>query len=155
VFFPHKLSIAICLASVITVNAAKPGIVSDAVDAAEWMAKALSSSGYKADFTLDSLREVDRFLDEQAPGGKPKPNGLLSKDLGPRIFALGAYVGETIRRQAEGQWRGDDGDPRAEINLAVQLKSGAIIWPMQRVMKRFEHGAADGIYIYGIAILRQ
>ena len=49
-------------------NAAEPKIVTDALDAAEWMAKALSSSGYKADFTLDSLKEVDRFVDDQAPG---------------------------------------------------------------------------------------
>jgi hypothetical protein len=51
-------------------NAAEPQIVKDAVEAAEWMAKALSSSGYKADFTLDSLKEVDRSVDDQARGGK-------------------------------------------------------------------------------------
>jgi hypothetical protein len=45
------------------------------------MARALSSSGYRADFSLESLREVDRFLEEQAPGGKPKQGGLLSEDF--------------------------------------------------------------------------
>jgi len=151
---PYKSAIAMGLASVMIVNAAEPKIVSDAVASAEWMANALSSSGYKANFSLDSLREVDRFLDDQAPGGNPKPGGLLSQNRGVRLFALGAYVGEVIRRQAEGQWQGDDGDPKAEINLAVHLKSGAICWPVQRVMKRFKNGAEDGIYIYGIALVR-
>lgn len=134
-------------------NAAEPEIVKDACAAAEWVAQALSSSGYKADFSLDSLKEIDRFFDDQAPGGNPKPGGLLSQDLGSRIFALGAYVGEVIRRQGEGHWQGDDADSEAEINLAIQLKSGAI-WPMQRVMKRFKNGPEDGIYVYGVIVLR-
>ena len=81
--------------------------------------------------------------------GNPKPGGLLSDHLGARIFALGAYVGEVIRRQGAGQWRGDDNDPKGEINLAIQLKSGTIFWPMQRIMKRIKNGPEDGIYVYG------
>ena len=130
-------------------NPTEPKIVSDALSAAEWIAKALSSSGYRANFSLNSLKEIDRFLEEQAPGGNPKPGGLLSQDLGARIFALGAYVGEVIRRRAKGEWQGDDSDPDAEINLVVRLKDGDIIWPVQRVMKRFKNGAEDGIYHYG------
>ena len=42
-------------------------IVSDVLASAEWIAKALSSSGYQADFTLTSLGEIDRFFDEHAP----------------------------------------------------------------------------------------
>ncbi|HLI22272.1 MAG TPA: hypothetical protein VKV32_14190 [Stellaceae bacterium] len=68
--------------------AEQPHIVSDALGASEWMAKALSSSGYKADFSLESLHEIDRFFDEQAPAGKARPRGLLSEQLGQRIFGL-------------------------------------------------------------------
>src|SRR5580692_3116415 len=117
------------------VDAAEPEIVTDANAAAQWVATALSSSGYKADFTLDSLKEIDRFLDDQAPGRNPKPSGLLSEDLGARLFALGAYVGEVVRRQGSGRWQGDDANPQAAINLTVELKSGAKFWPVQRVMK--------------------
>ena len=149
----YKAVIAtLCLASAIMANATEPQIVKDAVEAAEWMAKTLSSSGYKADFTLESLKEVDRFVDDQAPRGKPKAGGLLSDHSGTRIFALGAYVGEVIRRQGGGQWRGDDNDPKGEINLAIQLKSGTIFWPMQRIMKRIKNGPEDGIYAYGITM---
>jgi hypothetical protein len=38
----------------------------DAAKGAEWVAKALVISGYRADFSLDTLREVDRFFDEHA-----------------------------------------------------------------------------------------
>jgi hypothetical protein len=127
-------------------------IVSDALSSADWIAKALSSSGYHANFSLKSLKEIDRFFDEQAPGGNPKPGGLLSQNLGPRIFALGAYVGEVIRRRTKGEWLGDDSNPDAEVNLALRLKANNIIWPVQRVMKRFKNGAEDGLYHYGFMI---
>jgi hypothetical protein len=130
-------------------DAADTKIVKDTLDAANWAATALPGVGYKADFTLDSLKEIDRLFDEQAPEGKPKPGGLLSDQLGSRIFVLGAYVGEVIRRHYGGEWLGDDADPDAEINVAVRLKSGGIIWPIQRVAKRFKNGPEDGIYIYG------
>jgi hypothetical protein len=124
-------------------------IVSDALASAEWIARALSQSGYKADFTLDSLKQIDRFFEEQAVNGRPKAGGLLSEQLGARLFAIGAYVGEVIRRQNRGEWHGDDNDAQAEINVAVRLKNGTILWPVQRVMKRFKNGAKDGIWIYG------
>jgi hypothetical protein len=60
---------------------------------------------------------------------------------------------ETIRRLGDGQWRGDDGDPNPEFNVAVRLKSGRIFWPMQRIMKRLLNGPEDGIYVYGAGIL--
>jgi hypothetical protein len=131
------------------VGNSKASVVADAISASEGIARALSRSGYRADFSLASLKEVDRFLDEQAPGGTPKRKGLLSQDLGTRLFSLGAYVGETVRRLAGGQWEGDDDDPDAEINVAVRLTTGAVIWPIQRVMRRYENGDEDSVYAYG------
>jgi len=74
-----------------------PSIRDDIQTAAEWIATALTASGYKADFTSNSLLEIDRFLSEHSRGGKPVPGGLLSESLGSRIFALGAYSGEVVR----------------------------------------------------------
>ena len=130
-----------------------PKIVLDARGAAEWMAKALSMSGYKADFSLDSLREVDRFFDEHTSKGKACSGGLLAEQLGQRIFSIGAYIGEVIRRQAGGRWLGDDSDLQAEINLSLRLRKRTLIWPTQRAMKRFKNGPEDGIYIYAVMIL--
>jgi len=133
---------------------AEPKIITNARSAAEWMAKALTSSGYQANFSLSSLREVDRFFDEQTKDGKSKPGGLLSEKLGQRLFGIGAYIGEVIRRNAGGRWQGDDADPQAEINLSLRLKNGVTIWPVQRAMKRFRNGAEDGIYAYGALIIK-
>ena len=128
-------------------------IVRDVRIYADWIAKALNASGYKADFTLESLKEVDRFIDEQSRDGQPRPGGLLAENLGSRLFGLGAYVGETIRRQGGGTWSGDDSDPEAEINVELQLANGTRLWPVQRVMKRFRNGASDLVYPYGVVAL--
>lgn len=44
----------------------------------------------------------------------------------------------------------DANDPEAEMNIAVVLASGAVMWPVQRVANRFKNGPEDGIYVYGI-----
>jgi hypothetical protein len=136
-------------------DAFRPSIVRDAVEAADWMAKSLAGWGYKADFSLDSLKEVDRFIDDEAPGGKPKPGSHLSQQFGANMFGLGAYLGETIRRLGEGQWEGNDRDAWPEVTLAVRLKSGAMVWPTQRMIKRFENGVENGLYPYGVVILSE
>jgi hypothetical protein len=127
-------------------------IIADAPVGAEWIAKSLNSSGYKADFSVASLKEVDRFIQDAAPNGEPKPGGLLSKDFGNRVFALGCYVGEVIRRSVGGEWKGNDDDPMAEINLELHLKDGSTIWPIQRIMKRIKNGEEDSVFAYAVAI---
>src|SRR5271163_3664047 len=116
-------------------------IVEDVTTAAECIAMALSSSGYRADFSPSGLWELDRFFDEHSRGGEPIPGGLLSENLGSRIFGVGSYLGEVIRRHAGGEWHGDDSDPEAEFAVELRLKDGTKCWPIQRAMKRLKNGA--------------
>ena len=121
-------------------------------ESADWISQALSSSGYCADFTPQSLREIDRFFDEHGLNGEARPGGLLSSGLGQRIFALGSYIGEVVRRKLGGRWVGDDSDPEAEVNVELQLADGTHCWPVQRAMKRFKNGKEDGIAAWGIGL---
>jgi hypothetical protein len=130
----------------------KPSLIEDAAKGAEWIAKALAGSGYRADFSLDSLREVDRFFDEHTRNGQAVQGGLLEQQLGARLFALGAYCGEVIRRKAGGTWSSGDTGPEAEIDLALVLPNGTTLHPVQRVMKRFRNGAEDGLFAYASVI---
>lgn len=127
-------------------------VIEDATKASTWIATALSSSGYVADFSAASLWQIDCFFDDQAQGGTAKPGGLLSQDLGSRLFAVGAYIGEVIRRERGGEWEADDKDPQGEVNIAVRLADGTVCWPVQRAMKRFKNGPEDGIAAYGAGI---
>jgi hypothetical protein len=127
-------------------------LIEDAQAGADWVAAALTASGYRADFSAASLGEVDRFFDKHARAGKPVPGGLLSDQTGYRIFALGGYVGEVLRRGVGGEWQANDLDPRGEVNVTLRLSDGSVIAPMQRVFKRLTNGAQDGIAFYGASL---
>jgi hypothetical protein len=66
---------------------------------------------------------VESFFEDHRENGRPTPGGLLHEDLGRHIFALGAYIGEVIRRYRGGYWTGDDDDPAAEVNVVLHLPS--------------------------------
>jgi hypothetical protein len=127
-------------------------LTDDIDSAATWIAQALQSSGYRADFSAESLWSIDRFFDDNSHDGQPKRGGLLASNLGSRMFALGAYVGEVVRRNAGGTWQSNDEDPQGEINVEVVLADGTMLWPVQRVMKRYKNGPEDGIAAYGAAL---
>jgi hypothetical protein len=124
----------------------------DITDAADQIARALRSSNYRANFSPESLWDIDLFFDDHCVDGQPKPKGLLSDQLGQRLFAIGGYVGETIRRNRGGEWHANDADPQGEINIELKLPDGGRVWPVQRVMKRLKNGAEDGIAVYGLAL---
>ena len=127
-------------------------IIEDAQRAAEWISQALQSSGYRADFSPESLWQIDFFFDDHSRNGEAIEGGLLAEDLGKRLFALGAYVGEVLRRNIGGEWYGDDADPQAEVNIELRLATGVKCWPVQRVMKRFKNGPENSIAVYGIGM---
>ena len=48
----------------------------------DWVALALRSCGYAADFSIDSLKEIDRFFDEHVHDGEAVPGGCLRNSSG-------------------------------------------------------------------------
>lgn len=123
------------------------GLIDDIRASTRWVILALLSSGYKADLTVESMREIDRFFDEQNT-----PDGILSKNRGTILFSLGCYIGETIINNFGGCWITDDNDPQGEMNIAVKLLDGTTLFPVQRCMKRYQNGADDSIYAYVYAL---
>lgn len=121
-----------------------------------WIVKAFEADKLDLDYTLDSFRTIDEFFDLHSKKGKAKTNGRLSRDRGAILFAIGAYVGETIIRNVPGAiWVAKDSDPMGEMNVEVKLPKGGTIWPMQRVIKRFQNGPEDGIYAYGAVVIKE
>lgn len=116
----------------------QPSLEDDIRSASEWVVNALNVSGYTADYSLESMKEVDRFFDEQSGEG-----GIISRNRGQIIFALASYIGETVIRLHGGKWSGSD-----EINMSVELDGGTVIFPTQRAMKRYRNGPEDSIYAY-------
>ncbi|WP_409055545.1 hypothetical protein [Streptomyces sp. SYP-A7185] len=113
---------------------------------ADWIASALDSSGYQADFSLGSVRDVERFMTEHGKSGTAVEGGLLAAGLGARLFGVGCYVGATIRLSLGGVWEADDSDPAGELNVRLRLASGSVSWPVQRV----QNGPEDSLTAYAV-----
>ena len=125
-------------------------LLTDLQAAAEWASTFFRANDYVLDFSPWSLNEVDRLFDEHTSSGNAKPDGLFAEDLGIRVWALGAYVGEVFRRNAGGSWHLSPSDPDSEIDVEFHTSTGYICWPIQRVMKRMRNGAEDAIAPYGM-----
>ncbi|WP_077379944.1 hypothetical protein [Mesorhizobium prunaredense] len=121
--------------------------------AAQWISNALQSSNYRADFSPQSISEVERFFREQTKDGEPISDGLMAQDIGPRLFALGSYCGEVLRKELGGHWLTNDDDPEGEINAALEAANGVTCWPMQRVMKRLR-SSEDDLVVWAEGIRR-
>ncbi len=106
---------------------------------------------------MDSLLEVDRFFIKNMRNGKPKKGGRLAKKgFGPILFSIGSYVGETIIKNVKGsKWITDDTDPEGELNVSLKLPNDGEIWPIQKVMKRFQNGSEDAIYPYAHTVTNE
>ncbi|MBC8025447.1 MAG: hypothetical protein H7Y89_05625, partial [Steroidobacteraceae bacterium] len=116
-FFLSKFSVALVLLAPLLAVApratAEPGynsrmttLLQDIPSAAVAASHALKQSRYAADFAATSLWQVERFFEDNSSNGKPR--GDLARDTGKRLFAIGCYVGEVVRRTRGGEWRADD-----------------------------------------------
>jgi len=99
-----------------------------------------------------SLWEVDRFVDENFRDGVPHTRRAQRRFAGMidptgRIFgiALGAYVGEVIRRGLGGRWAGDESDPTPDVSIELQLPTGVTITPVLRCARRLTRGPQDSV----------
>ena len=119
-------------------------LAEDIIKMSDWIVLAMQSSGYKLDYTIQSMKEIDRFFDEQKRNG-----GIIEKgNRGAIIFAIGSYIGETAKRLYGGDWITDDNDPKGEIKAAFKFKDGSVIYPMMKVIKRYSLGKEEEIYGY-------
>ena len=122
----------------------RPTLREDIPKASAWLKEAMASSGYRLDGSVESFRELDRFFEEQM-----RPGGILDGQVGNKLFAIGCYMGEVFRERLGGTWETDDTDPQGEISIAVRFPDGAVCWPVQRAMKRYQD-SEDGLYAYGL-----
>ena len=121
-------------------------LLNDIKAQAGWAVKAFGADGYKLDYSFTSLMEVDRFMLANSKNGSPIKGGRLTKNLGPVVFSIGAYIGETLIKLVPGaKWQVDDDDPQGEITAAAIFPDGSQVWPMMKMMKRYQNGPEDSI----------
>lgn len=113
----------------------------------EWIVDIMETSGYRADYSMESLKEIDRFIIEE-----DRAEGLLSKDIGKTIFALGSYVGKTFIKEYGGHWITNDRDRKGEMKIIVELDNDISFMPVMSVMKYYSNHEETSIYMLSQAI---
>ncbi|WP_347986322.1 hypothetical protein [Methylomonas sp. AM2-LC] len=117
---------------------------------ADWVSRALLGSGYRADFSPQSLLEIERFFKEHSQDGVGKPGGLLVKDVGKRLFGLGSYMGEVVRLNKGGLWIFYEPDTRGDVCIELCLPDGQRCWPIQYAIQRIKYGAENSVVSWAI-----
>lgn len=111
----------------------------DIKEQSKWAVKAFAADNLKLDYSIRSFIEIDKFFNKHTSNGKAKSGGRLSRNLGGILFSIASYIGETIIKKVPGSvWMTDDNDPQGELTISVKLPGEIIIFPMARVMKRFQ-----------------
>jgi hypothetical protein len=129
-------------------------LADDIPKASDWLVSYFKNENINLDYSLNSIKYIDDFFEENSENGSPKNKSKLSDSLGYKMFAISSYIGQVIIKAIpESKWITDDSDPDGEINMEVTTKNGGHLWPGQKVMKRLTNGAEDGLYAYAYMIV--
>jgi hypothetical protein len=131
-------------------------IAEDIQQSREWIIQCFKAEGWTLDYSMDSLKRIDQFLDDNIVDGQAKTGSILARNRGQILFAIGCYVGETIRTNIAGAiWDIDEADEERGVNAAIVLPNGVTLWPVQKVVKRYFNGEDDSIYPYVVIAVKE
>lgn len=122
----------------------------DLKNKSDWIVFFFSVEDYILDYTIKSFMEIDFFFDRNSKKGKAIKGRRLDIDLEKKLFAIGAYIGETIIKTVDGaEWVIDENDPLAILNASIKLPNGVLLKPVQKIILRFQNDNKDDMYSYG------
>ncbi|MEI0477419.1 hypothetical protein [Brachyspira pulli] len=92
--------------------------------ASNWISNFLMREGYHADYTIESLSEIDKFF-------KEKLNLVLESDNNRNfIFSISAYIGEVIRMKYHGSWEVSHNIDLYDETIGISFKNHKTIYPL-------------------------
>jgi hypothetical protein len=125
------------------------------ITASEWAHAFLTERGYTVSWDIASLKEVDRFLDENIDDDTHRPcvGGFLAEDTEMILVSIGVYLGEVMLREYGGRW-GLGADeyvlPQLLVDVPLNLKNTPRRLPVHQVLERLTRGKAYRLYDYAV-----
>jgi hypothetical protein len=134
---------------------AKPAAVAEVIAHAKIVARDLKAYGCKANFSFDSLTDLDSYIDNTIGDIRLPTDKLNSDAVTPLILGVGGYVGETIKKRLKGIWRGSDAYPAGPLNHGIVVpKQAGSFFPIARAKARIEIGPSMSLSAYARDILQ-
>ncbi|MFI7010149.1 hypothetical protein [Streptomyces sp. NPDC050145] len=108
----------------------------------------VASARLPLDYSVASLRVVDRVVDGLRQAGSPGPR------LDAVLFGLGAYVGEVLVRRAGAEWIAFDASQRDYFgqDVGVRMPDGRVRSPLGKVANRYTAGAAESLQTFYLTL---
>ncbi len=120
-----------------------------------WIVNCFATENLDLNFSTDSLKHLDKFIDDHSINGEPKPNGILNKNHEEILFGMGIYLGETIKKYLPGsKWLISE-EENNSLTGDLILPNDAHVFPIEKIFKRFQNGSEDEIYAYGLIVIEQ
>lgn len=92
--------------------------------ASNWISNFLIREGYHADYTIESLFEVDKFF-------KEKLHLVLESDNNRNfIFSISAYIGEVMIRKFHGSWEVSHNIDLDDEIIGISFKNHKTVYPL-------------------------
>ncbi|MBK5208293.1 MAG: hypothetical protein JJE44_02165 [Flavobacteriaceae bacterium] len=102
------------------------------------------------DYTLDSLKQVDSFLQGLVAMGLTDKENPLNKSLDRIVLSIAAYLGETlIKIIPNSEWV----IPIEIIETQVVINNALYAFPIKRVINCLRTGTDDSLFSYGIHLV--
>lgn len=122
-------------------------MLEDLKASSEWIVERFRDMEIELDYSLDSLKHIDLFLNNEFTNGKPNVGSVVEGNVGGIVFALGSYLGETIiKNSKDGIWIPNPEDVDDEINISIEINKQFVAWPMQKILKNIRNHEEISIY---------
>ncbi|MFH8613809.1 hypothetical protein ACH4E8_01880 [Streptomyces sp. NPDC017979] len=110
----------------------------------EFVRRVNERAGLPLDYSVRSLRVVDRVVDGLRRGGAEGARPMET------LFGFGAYAGEVLVRRAGGLWVDLDAEQRELFGqpVGVRMLDGRSWNPIGKVLKRFERGTEESLVLF-------
>jgi hypothetical protein len=120
---------------------------------AQNLVKEFGKINIKLDYSIESLKLIEDYISKNSSGTKFKKNSFFAEDTDSKAFALGAYLGEVIRRNSLGvRWNNDNSE--SPIEIIQETPNGSKALTINKAFKRIYHGEEDSIHHFAIIMLK-
>lgn len=107
----------------------------------------------KLDYSVESLKKIEEYISINSKDLKPKKNSFFANDTDSKTFALGAYLGEVIRKNGNAvRWNNENSE--SPIEIIQETPNGSKALTINKAFKRVYQGEGDSIHHFAVVMLK-
>lgn len=108
----------------------------------------------RLDYSLESLNRLEEYLTKTIKDSKPVRGSFFFENTDYRVFALGAYLGEVIRRNSKAvRWNTENAE--TPVDIIQETPDGSKALTINKAFKRVYNGPDDNIHHFAAIMLRE